>query len=260
MPDTYSVRDGYAARPQPEYWHERDTLPALYQPDVYRDLARVAEALGCKSIIDVGCGNAEKLVSLNDRFGTIGIDFGPNIEHCRRRYDVGRWIEDDLSVMGKLPLSADDLSDAAVICSDVIEHIPDPATLVNRLIDALEQARVLFISTPERALVYGRLHHGPPANVAHVREWTVRELATYLRRAGLAHGTIGLSRPHDQTPAMQTILCAYVRRAEDLEVVENVLIDEPEPVLTMPAKRPLSQRVVSYANHLRIVTGQRMRG
>ena len=47
-----------------------------------------------------------------------------------------------------------------------------------------------------------------------MRAWTLRELGAFLRRSGLWHGTIGLTRPHDQTPLLQTIFAVYTRDAE----------------------------------------------
>src|SRR5437588_918111 len=116
MPDEYLLRSGYQQRDDVSYF---DDAPSgiIYQPDVYADAARLARALGCRSLVDVGCGNGEKLVAFANDFEVVGIDFGANIERCRAEHAVGTWVEYDLMEPGDLalPVSVDG---AAIICSD----------------------------------------------------------------------------------------------------------------------------------------------
>lgn len=237
MPDEYAIRSGYRARAEPEYFPDDQEL--TWQPDVYRDLGRVADRVGCKRLIDVGCGNARKLVDYRDRFELVGIDIGENIDLCRSSYDFGTWIEHDLGKPGPLPLGEDQLRHAAVVCADVIEHIPDPKALVDKLVGAMRSADLLLISTPERALARGEADKGPPGNPAHAREWTIRELGALLRRSGLSYGSLGLTRPHIEALHHETIFAAYARDEETLEVVEDVLIDHPAAEYRPPAAPPL---------------------
>lgn len=259
MPEAYVVQTGYSARREPDYFQDLSSSVTgrIWQVDVYRDLARVAELLGCTTIVDVGCGNGEKLAPLAGSFELIGIDFGANIEHCRRTYGFGRWLEDDFGKAGALPIDDEDLHGAAIVCADVIEHIPDPQPLVARLVAALSHAEVLLISTPDRALVYGDAHRGPPRNPAHVREWTIRELSAYLRRQGLEHGSVGLSRPHDHTLRMETILAGYVRDASRLRELEDILIDQPDPIY-QPDPPTAIERVKEALSRARITLRQPM--
>ncbi len=53
MPDRYAIRDGYTARPEPRYFTDAPQ-GRVYQPDVYRDLPRIAARLGSARLIDVG--------------------------------------------------------------------------------------------------------------------------------------------------------------------------------------------------------------
>jgi 2-polyprenyl-3-methyl-5-hydroxy-6-metoxy-1,4-benzoquinol methylase len=198
-----------------------------FQPDVYQNAGRIAEALGLKRIIDVGCGRGRKLAPMATRFDVMGIDFGANLEQARKDHPNLRWIEHDLLESGPLPLDEADLTDSLLVCGDVIEHLPDPEPLIEKLRLALQTARVVMISTPERDSSWGAGHQGPPPNTAHVQEWSIREFAAHMRRRGFAHGSIGLTRTHEQTWRPQTLLGTYAATQEDLERVDEVLIDHP---------------------------------
>jgi SAM-dependent methyltransferase len=229
MPDSHQIRSGYTHRPEPEYFADTQTLAGriVYQPEVYAHAAEVAAALGGRRIVDFGCGTGGKLVELADRFEIIGIDYGPNIETCRSRYDVGTWLVDDFETPGAVDVDA---AGAVVVCSDVIEHLRRPEVLLEKLRAALDGGAVaVLISTPERDLTQGLWHDGPPPNVAHVREWNVRELAALLRRAGFEHGSIGLTRSNTVRNHAHTILAAYVSDPAHLAALEDALVDAALP-------------------------------
>lgn len=229
MPDRYAVRTGYRHRAEPRYFADA-AIPLTYQPDVYRDAANVAARLGCTRIVDVGCGTASKLIPLAGRFEVIGVDYGPNVEQCRRLHPAtGSWRECDLDAPGALPVSAEEWQGSVVVCADVIEHVRAPEVLLDKLRTGLLFAEALLLSTPERDLTNTQCDPGPPGNPAHVREWSIRELGAFMRRAGFAHQTIGLTRSHDHSLSLLTILAAYTRTPELLDVVEDVLIDGDVP-------------------------------
>jgi SAM-dependent methyltransferase len=228
VPGAYQIRAGYTVRPVPEY--DRDTQRGIvYQPDVYRDAARIAEGLGSARLVDLGCGTGGKLAALAGRFDVVGIDYGPNIQECRSSVPRGTWLEHDLSASGPLPLSGSDLSGAVLICADVIEHLTDPIACLDKVRAALVVAKALLSSTPERDLTYFAGHPGPPPNPSHVQEWNVREFAAFMRRQGFLHGTIGLTRSHDLDPGLRTIMGVYVSEPADLATVEGLVIDAPAP-------------------------------
>ena len=118
MPDRYAIRSDYAARQQPEYFTD-DLGGTISQPDVYAEAARVARRLGAGTIIDAGCGNGDKLVALAGEFKTIGIDYGSNIEHCRRTHP-GQWFEGGLTAPGDLSVPPDLLLEGVIVCADVM--------------------------------------------------------------------------------------------------------------------------------------------
>ena len=72
-----------------------------------------------------------------------------------------------------------------VICSDVIEHLIDPESLIENLRSWLDYSPILILTTPERDLVRGPKDLGPPTNPSHVREWSLTELQGWLKFHGL---------------------------------------------------------------------------
>lgn len=179
-----------------------ETRGIVFQPDVYAMAELLAVMSGAQTVWDVGCGWGDKLAGIQQRhpeWGFVGVDYGDNIAHCVRAYPWGNWIDHDLETPLDLPVAG-----GIVICSDVIEHLADPTALLETLRSAGAQA--IVISTPERDLMYGRTHNGPPQNRCHVREWNLTELGDYLKSCGLTVEWIGLTRSSDQGPYCQTIL------------------------------------------------------
>jgi hypothetical protein len=184
-----------------------------YQPDVYRRAARLARRRGASTIVDVGCGNARKLVALHPEFEVIGLDIGSNIERCRAAYPFGAWIEHDLESGTPLPVDDNVLRTSVIVCADVIEHLLAPERALRTLSGT--PALCLLVSTPDRWRVYGGEHLGPPANPAHVREWSRKELGLLLKSCGLAQGYMTYTRPHTWTIALETLL--YVECVDSSE-------------------------------------------
>lgn len=169
-------------------------LGVVFQPDVYSLALLLADLTGAHGIVDVGCGYADKLAAIHAQrpdLNLTGVDFGVNIDHCRQQYDWGTWVDLDLERSQPIPALRQ-----IVVCSDVIEHLADPAALLETLRDC--GALAILISTPARDLLYGRVHAGPPQNPCHVREWNPDELREYLKSCGLNVEWLGLSRASSQ--------------------------------------------------------------
>ncbi|MGI8828261.1 MAG: class I SAM-dependent methyltransferase [Candidatus Limnocylindria bacterium] len=229
MTDRYWLPRRYTSRERPRY--DDDTSSGVaWQPDVYRAAAAVARTVGAHQVVDVGCGRGEKLVALHPGLGLIGIDFGPNIDHCRSAYPFGTWIEHDLEEPGPLPLLDDQLRGSVIVSADVIEHLVAPERLLEKLAMALGLAKVVLLSTPERELWSGVRDGGPPRNACHVREWSIRELGQLLRTAGLPNHSIGLTRSNDRTEELHTSLAVITADSETLDKVVPTLVNmEPPP-------------------------------
>ncbi len=220
----------YVARPRPDYYVDsvENNLHVTWQPDVYPAAAQLARSFGCGTIIDIGCGHARKLVALAPEFGIIGVDYGPNIAHCRKSYGDGVWLEADFEVPLPLPIPNAVLSDSVVVCSDVIEHMIDPLPLLALLKQLVKSAAAVVLSTPDRDRTYGAGHFGPSPNHAHTREWTADELGRLLKHAGFDVAMLTHTRSNDARPEKATILALLVNR-EHAAVSDSLQVETEAP-------------------------------
>jgi len=239
MPDPYRVRGDYRARPEPAYDDDPDD-GVVWQPDVYRTAADVAEAVGARRIVDIGCGRGAKLAAQHPRFEILGLDFGTNIAHCRETYEFGTWVEHDLEGPGVLPVEPELLRDSIVVCADVIEHLVSPELLLEKLRAALEHAAAVLVSTPERELWAGIRDSGPPRNRCHVREWSMREFGWLLRSHGMPYHSIGLTRSNDRTEELHTMLAVIGPTADAVDGMLPAIIDASPP---SPRRHPMLIRL-----------------
>lgn len=204
----------YVQRGQPEYFLDEDASGVVWQPDVYPFAHDVAQAHGCKTIIDLGCGRAAKLVALRERcpsLGIVGVDFGSNIEWCRREFRHGQWIDADLETATTLPLDATAIAASVIVCSDVLEHLVDPRPTMLLITWLLSRgAAGAVLSTPARDKRVGADDLGPPRNPSHVREWTCAEFQVFVRSCDLEIEHFELTRSDDSGGGLTTQL-ALVR-------------------------------------------------
>ena len=206
----YFLPAGYRARDAPEYYVDVPPPGITYPPDVYRAATRLAQRSGSSRLIDIGCGNAEKLAALHPRFDVIGIDIGENLARCRARYPWGIWIEHDLESSGSLPLEPELLSRSVLICADVLEHLRHPERALTAMREKLGQVEGVVISTPDRERLSGTDVGGPPGNPSHVREWTRDEFAALVKSLGFENGLVTYTRPHTGTLTRSTVLAILV--------------------------------------------------
>ncbi|WP_457640687.1 glycosyltransferase [Persephonella sp.] len=132
-------------------------------------------------IIDIGCGNGDKLRSVSKDLRLIGIDLGTNLRLFKKNFPNSLAIECDLETdFPNIPREI--LNKSIVICADVIEHLYNPTKLLRGLSHISHNSPFLLLSTPDRILNRGISHLGPPPNKAHVREWSKEELEKLLRQ------------------------------------------------------------------------------
>jgi glycosyltransferase involved in cell wall biosynthesis/SAM-dependent methyltransferase len=173
----------------------------IWQPDVYAEARAIADQFGINHIIDIGCGNGEKLIHFfpAELFQTTGIDFYGSLVLAQANYPDRHFFECDLSSSHELTqvFSRFDYDEPVLlILSDVIEHISDPRFLLAQLRTVLlnHPLNRLIISTPDRAMLGYKSDDLYPKNPAHVREWTLDEFVTFCQAAGFQVERCGHTR------------------------------------------------------------------
>jgi len=155
---------------------------ATCQVSVYMFVRDLIVAHGLRNLLDIGCGTGVKLREIIYPVcqDITGIDTEHSIAMCRQQVSFGRWLADDIED-SKLNLER---TFDAIISADVIEHLADPDHLLAYIKRFADERTWIVISTPERDLVSGKRHHGPPPNTAHVREWNTSEFHRYIQAGG----------------------------------------------------------------------------
>ena len=197
----YCIKAGYRHNESPSYFVD-DTGETIWQPDVYPFARDAAIERGVEAIVDIGCGRAGKLATLQAEhpdWRYVGIDYGANMEWCRERYGWGEWREVDIDRPCEI-----DAKGAIVVASDVIEHLREPEHLLAAIHESGCAAAVF--SSPERLAAYCGEHDGPPTNLCHVREWTIPEFREFLEESGFEVGHIDLTRSNDAGGGDKTLL------------------------------------------------------
>lgn len=214
----HHLPENYQRRWETAYYLDEPT-GVQWQGDVYQRAAALIKAEGWSRVVDLGCGNGDKLCHLRAQYPfleIIGVDHGENLELARRQHAACPtesqrilWVPVDLEVESHLPIGKLDRS--LVILADVLEHMQSPMMPIRAATS--RGARRFVISTPDRARLYDEGHLGPPANQAHVMEWTYTEFGDFLVDAFRPY-TVEMEvthvRPSDQDDRKTTI-CVTAR-------------------------------------------------
>lgn len=173
MTKEYCINRFYRARNQ--YHHYDDSaLEDQWQLEIYLHALGLMKKNQLRSIVDIGCGSAYKLVTYFKEYETLGLEIPANLELLQKKYPDNHWQLSDFSTKPNITTDV-------VICSDVIEHLVNPDDLLNYIKGIT--FKYLILSTPDRSLLHkpwNRHYYGPPKNKAHIREWTFEEFANYI--------------------------------------------------------------------------------
>ena len=146
---------------------------------------------GALQLLDVGCGVGKlRLACPEDRIDFTGIDVRTTSLEIARRNGYARLLQGNL--VGALPFA--DESFDALVCSHVLEHLPNPKDLVREILRVLRPGGIFLMATPmswwwNRWL---RMHVLPllvpekkadvlAANYGHVTFFTMSSLKALLR-------------------------------------------------------------------------------
>jgi 2-polyprenyl-6-hydroxyphenyl methylase/3-demethylubiquinone-9 3-methyltransferase len=147
-------------------------------------------------VADVGCGGGLLSESLTRAGARVtGIDLGEQVIEIARLHLYESNLSVDYRVQSSADLAlAEPASFDAVCCMELIEHVPDPAALVNDLAAMLKPGGTLFMSTLNRTpAAFGAAILGAeyvmrmlPRGTHHYAQFLKpSELGRLLRHAGL---------------------------------------------------------------------------
>lgn len=165
---------------------------ALYQGVLSRYLGRMAHhvrALRPATVLDAGCGEGYVYRGLKERGVSAsweGVDFSEGaVRFAAARNPECRWSVGDLRQMTQPANSAE-----LVLCSQVLEHIPQPERVRDEL--ARVSAKWLLVSVPLepvfRSICALTVATGIGQDPGHVNFWTPSAFRNFLKPVGrLAH-------------------------------------------------------------------------
>lgn len=149
-------------------------------------------------ILDIGCGEGRHTICACQRNETVcvGADFGyDNLVETRKKIDFHRdFFEDlrcrqvDLSCMDITAMPFETSSFDIVICSEVLEHIPDDTQAMTELVRILKPGKTLAVSVPRywpEKICWMLSDEYFNANMGHVRIYRQTELVRKLESFGL---------------------------------------------------------------------------
>jgi ubiquinone/menaquinone biosynthesis C-methylase UbiE len=108
-------------------------------------------------VLDIGCGNARDITRIAERGGeVVGVDNSPGmVEAARQELERMGLSGITLQVGDATSLDFADASFDKVLCSEVIEHIPDAAQALREMRRVLRPGGSLVLSTPNKGSWYG---------------------------------------------------------------------------------------------------------
>jgi len=171
----------------------RIALQRYWQRERHRIILKFTGAGG--KILDVGCGSSR---ILQDLPGSVGVDV------LLRKLRFLRPVHPEVAQASVAALPFPDASFDTVICSEVIEHIPDDPCVLGELTRVLKPNGTLVLGTPD----YGRV-------LWHIIEWVYGRVApggyadehiTHFDRRGLQSRLVALG--------YQVLDCDYVGACE----------------------------------------------
>ncbi|MCX8280773.1 glycosyltransferase [Phyllobacterium sp. 0TCS1.6C] len=192
----------------------------VWQPDIYHEAAKVFNLRKHARVIDLGCGNAMKLKSCFENIAAevVAVDFKASLGSAKANFPEATLVDCDLTDWDETRRTAANLSGsqpATIICSDVIEHLPDPRPLLalaRSLLAGNPESRIFF-STPDRHRLAYEVRDDYPSNRSHVREWTLAELCDLLAACGFENIRAGHIRPNKFDSSLSTsfVECGFNR-------------------------------------------------
>jgi SAM-dependent methyltransferase len=143
---------------------------------IRRNIIELVRPLEFQTVMDIGCGQGALLSEIHAQFPDVDL-YGSDISSSAIKLASQR-----VSAKGfwTLDIAKENLDQQfdLIVCSEVLEHIPDDVAAIRNIARMTE--RYLVIST-----VQGRMRRLEPEAWGHVRNYARGELATKVEQSGL---------------------------------------------------------------------------
>lgn len=153
-------------------------------------LSQLAEHRRCSGrplrVLDVGCGvGALSLYLAKHGCSVVGIDISPDAIEIAESARQAAGIENCRFMVGELGSGTGSFD--IVICSEIIEHVPDESAFLERVVSQLRVGGLLYLGTPstETALYRLGLLKKFDAEVGHLRRYTEAQLREKIEAQGI---------------------------------------------------------------------------
>ena len=249
----FGTKADYEVRKEPQT--VADPLTATdsttYPPDVYRFAGFLAKHFGCRSIIDLGCGANQDLTQVPSDLTFIRVGSGDNLCRVPQTHPGAIIMEHDFAG-GALHIADRELvRQSLIVCSNIIERLPDPLPLLASLQDLLADAQAAILTTTVRDVLYSSQHASPSDNVSDGRARSLPEFEALLRGAGLNIDLAGLTASNDSDWAKRTMLAVLRHRGteqqlstpRDFRVLAFMCTYNEEDIVQTVLKHVISQGV-----------------
>ncbi len=180
-----------------EWWDEQGALWTLHAINPLRmDFIRTHVALAGKQVLDVGCGGGILTETLaREAANATGIDLAAASLSTARLHAESEGLDISYRLMPVEDLAAAEPGSFDVVtCMEMLEHVPDPAGIVQACANLLKPGGWLFLSTLNRtpqsfalAIVAAEYLTGMIPRGTHDWNKFIRpaELSSWLRASGL---------------------------------------------------------------------------
>lgn len=162
-------------------------------PDACALAVRIARSLKCTHVLDIGGFQTHRLNTVYPEFSVLGVEDGASLLDGALGPPSCQRLSVDLESHQTDLLSPETLKRTLILCTGVLERLADPSAVISTIKRYLQHAPAAIVTTPERDLLRGVSDMGPPADPAHVREWTLTEFRELLTSHGFDIAFHGLT-------------------------------------------------------------------